>query len=1777
MGAETALEQIVAAAWHDALGVPPASADEDFFAAGGHSLLAAEVAARIEQVLGLEVPLGMVFDQPTVRAQAAWLATRVTVGHPRGEPWPALGGATRLAIPAEQACVLGDIARQQSTSVEAALVAMVAAAMMHGTGAASIAIGVRAAGGEIAPIAIDGAGDPSFVTLVDHARGALPRGWAAAGGFAENVSGEVAALVELASDAPDPQLASGDDARLASGDVSNTRNANFREASAHARPHVVARWLDDGALALAIAARDDTLATRLAALFAAVAATPAVALSRLLPGARPFQSVVVESPAMSPPLPLTHAQERLWFLETLSPGTTTNHIQRVYRVDGALDLAILERALHALAARHPALRTIFRAIDGEAHQLILRELPLDHVVDLVSAPLRGAARSSGAGALDESLPEVAAREDHQRPFDFDRGPLWRTRICVGPGVRYLILTIHHLIVDALSVIVWLRELAEHYHAFATGTVPRLPELGTSIAEIAVWERSAAGRARGESDVAFWLERLAGARPLELPLDFRRPRGHGTGRHEIHEMLAAERSTELRALGRSHGATLNVTLFAAAAAFLARLTGQSDIVCVIPVARREEPGREAMIGLLLNLMPVRVALTGDPSFGELIERTNRAMRDAIAHANSPFERIVAGLGLAREPGRQPLLDVIVNMVPGTELTRRGELRFTVEASINSAQPCDMVIGANTQLGGLLDLMIRCRDDLFAPITAQRMMRRFVTLVLAALESPALPLSELPIMPEDERALVTTGWNDTAMPLPEVTVHALVAEQLARAPDAIAVLPSLTRGELAQRATRLARVLTARGIAPGTPVGVAIPPGPELAVAALGVMQAGAVYVPFDTGHPAARTAELAARVAFVVEPALLGEDARATLATVGPDDPAYIVFTSGSTGQPKGVITTHRALVNQILWFRGELPWRAGEVACLRSSPTFVDSLWELFGPLADGVPLAIADSDAMRDPRLLAVLAARHRVTRMVVVPSLMRTLIELGAELPDLSLWLATSEELTPALVRTFRAARPRDRLVNLYGASETADQVASYEVHEPDPLRTPIGKPIANSRIYVVDAAGLPLPIGVAGELAVAGVGVMDGYLGAAKAPSAFVHGERVYRTGDRGRWRHDGLLDYLGRLDHVLKIRGVRVEPGEVEAALLAHPEIAAAVVTGAPGFDGETRLVAHVVTRVDPLRASRSSPLDIAALRRRLRARLPETMIPTSFVELDALPLGPTGKVDRAALPVSVQLAVASRPPQGATEQAVALAWEHLLGRPVGAEDDFFAAGGQSLVAAQLGARLAQRFGVELPLPVLFEHPTVAAQAAWLEEATRLAGETTIPRGPSDEPVPLSFSQERLWFAIQLAPNAPAPKLRSALQIDGPLDVARLETALCLVAQRQASLRTVFVDAGGTVRQRVLAQLPRDHRDVDLTGLADDARDQAIRAQLDDERDRPFDLANGPPWRTRLVRFGAEEHVLVITMHHLVTDGISLAVWREDLHELYSALGTDSSSHFGGAARSGKPDLAPELAELAASAADVARWQRRAADSAMWAASRAFWRETLAGALPLDLPLVAPRTGWSGGRGGRVRGELTEPEAAALAVLARTEQTTVFGVLFAGIGAWLHALSGSSDLTIGTIAAGRERPEVRPLVGLFLNPLPLRLDATGDPTLRELVRRAGVTARAALAHGEVPFERIVADVNPERRPFRQPLFDIVLNHHPLADPPRLGDLRVSHVRGVTAPVAPYELMIRTIVRRGITVQLDFQRDRYDEERIERWLGRLVDVLRAVATSPERRLSG
>ncbi|MFN0246743.1 MAG: condensation domain-containing protein, partial [Kofleriaceae bacterium] len=999
----TTLEQVVATAWHEAFALPAESIDEDFFATGGHSLLAAELAARLEELAGVEVPLTTVFDHPTIRTQAAWLARHATA-HEATAFAPARAPAHVAYVPARVIAPLVELGRSTMDRDVVVLALLVA---LHAQ-TTRVVLGVPASVADetgtrpsqlVLAVATDGG--PSFVELLARTATALGRARAAAAG-----------LGPAPADSPE----------------------------VFAAP---ATWTPAGDLELPL---EPAFASVFAALVERIAAAPTHACVAAAKGA--LVDVVEETSA-----PLSHAQERLWFLEQLQPGTTANHLQQHIRITGPVDHARLERALHALAVRHAALRTRI-AGTTEPRQVVAVTPALEHRVVHVAA--------------DEA--SAIAATEHARMFDLARGPLWRSCACmIGPRDHRLYITLHHVIVDALSLHVIFRELIELYGADVAGAPPNLPRLWGSMTTLAEWERSPAGRDRIAADLTYWTEALRGAEPMTLPIDYRRPLVPGVGRHLPTAEIDATVSATLRELARLHGATMNVALIAAAVAFLARMTNRDDVIVVVPAARRDEMSGRGVIGLLLNLLPLRVNVAGDPPFSEIVSRTQTAFYEGMRHRDAPFERVVAALGLPREPGRQPLFDVIINIVPGIAATERAGAVFEIEAAVGSAQPCDLVLGFTTRGARGVTMATRCRDDLFAPATATRFVRRLETLLRAAIASPATPLSQLPLLPPDERELVVETWNRTYAPRPDVTVHAHVCAALARNPDAIAVTQhgrTLTARALAQRSAVLAQQLRARGVRAQTRVGVIVPPGPDLAIAALGTLRAGCIYVPLDGTQPAARLERLRQEVELVIDLDAVARTEGMTITErvpdVSPETAAYAVFTSGSTGRPKGVETSHRGLVNQIDWFAIAFPWQRGEIAVLRSSPAFVDSMWELFGPLAAGVPLAIATSDEMRDTRLLAALVQRERVSRMIVVPSLLRALLELGAGrenfLETLRLWLATSEELAPALVQQFFAARPGQRLINLYGASETADQVAAYEVTGVDPVRTPIGTPIAN-----------------------------------------------------------------------------------------------------------------------------------------------------------------------------------------------------------------------------------------------------------------------------------------------------------------------------------------------------------------------------------------------------------------------------------------------------------------------------------------------------------------------------------------------------------------------------------------------------------------------------------------------------------------------------------------------------------------------------------------------
>ncbi|HEX7238619.1 MAG TPA: amino acid adenylation domain-containing protein, partial [Longimicrobiaceae bacterium] len=958
------------------------------------------------------------------------------------------------------------------------------------------------------------------------------------------------------------------------------------------------------------------------------------------------------------PLPLSFAQQRLWFIDQLEPGTAVYNIPTALRVRGALDAGVLRRALAEVVRRHEPLRTVFAKTDGRAVQVIL---PPGAAV-LPEVDLRGLAPEHR-----EALLRRLADEEAVRPFDLARGPLLRASVVrTGDDEWGVLLNMHHVVSDAWSMDVLVREVTALYEAFAAGRPSPLPELQVQYADYAVWQRAWLSGAVLEAQIGYWKERLSGVPPLlELPTDHPRAPGQSP-RAESHTFsLSLEVSQGLRSLSRREGTTLFMTVLSAWQAMLGRWSGQEEVVVGTPIAGRTRRETEGLIGFFVNMLALRAELGGDPTWSELLRRVREGALGAYDHQELPFERLVEELEVERSLTHSPLFQTTFALKRtggNDERLRLGELALEPFGGGERVAKFDldlMFVEAGEGLTGALVY----RAALFEAATMARLAGHLESVLEAMVADPRRRQSQLSLLRGAERAQVLKAWNATAAAYPHGRcVHELFGEQAARTPDAVALVSGgerVTYAELDRRSRRLAAALRWRGVGPEARVGVCMSRTPELVAALLAVLRAGGAYVPMDPGYPPERLrymlADSGATLLLADDAAAerLGEcgvevmrpdaaanaDGDATDAAAEPESLAYVVYTSGSTGTPKGVLGTHRGMVNRFAWMWSEYPFAADEVCCQKTSLAFVDSAWEIFGPLLAGVPSVLVPDEDARDPEALAGLLARHGVTRIVLVPSLLRALLDahprLGALCPRLRLVVASGEALSPELARRFAEAVPAATLLNLYGSSEVAADSTWHALGSTGGAtgeRVPIGRPIWNTRVYVVDAAMEPAPAGAAGELYVAGSGVARGYMGnpAATAerfvPDSFAGtpGERMYRTGDRARWTAGGELEYLGRTDQQVKVRGFRIELGEIDAALRAHPAVREAAVVARTDVRGDGRIAAYVV-------AEEGEDLSPAELRAHLGARLPDYMIPGAFAVLDSLPLTLSGKLDRRALP------------------------------------------------------------------------------------------------------------------------------------------------------------------------------------------------------------------------------------------------------------------------------------------------------------------------------------------------------------------------------------------------------------------------------------------------------------------------------------------------------------------------------------------------------------------
>ncbi|MFG3027365.1 non-ribosomal peptide synthase/polyketide synthase [Streptomyces sp. NPDC048253] len=1468
--------------------------------------------------------------------------------------------------------------------------------------------------------------------------------------------------------------------------------------------------------------------------------------------ARPAVAPVTDRPAR---IPLSAAQRRLLLVEQITGSGVAYNFPLVFRLRGALDTEALGTALRDVAGRHEALRTVFPAHEGEPYQRIVpaaEAFPDCTVTDCAEDAL-------------PALIEAAQR----RPFDLTAElPLRCEVFRLGPDDHVVAVVLHHITTDEWSDRPFLADLDAAYAARREGRPPARAPLPVQYADYTLWQDDLLART-GESQLAHWADALRGL-PDELALPADRPRpAEPTGRGgKVRLELPAATGHALRDLSAATGTSMFMLFQAATAALLHRLGAGDDIPLGAPIAGRTDEALGDLVGFFVNTLVLRTDLSGeDLTFRRLLGRVRESSLKAFEYQDLPFDRVVEALNPPRVAGRNPLFQVMLGYhhrpdgdpdVLGLRTEwfdmDTGMAKFDLHFTFVDETGRDRVV-----------LLLEYAADLFDHGTAERLAARTARLLEHAAAEPDRPVRDLPLLAEAERALVLQEWNATAHPVPSATLPGLFSAQAARTPHATALVfegERLTYAELDARVERTARVLAGLGAGPERTVAVALPRSPELVVALLAVHRTGAAYLPLDPDYPEERLVLMVedARPVCVIRDGLPTGPEEDLPAAHDPAHPAYVIYTSGSTGRPKGVVVPHEGIVNRLLWMQHTYGLTSADRVLQKTPSSFDVSVWEFFWPLITGAALVLARPEGHRDPAYLARLIREQDVTTVHFVPSMLQLFLEepTAARCVGLRRVMCSGEALPVGLAHRFHEVLTAE-LHNLYGPTEASVDVTAVEIgpHAPS---VPIGRPVWNTRVYVLDAGLRPVPPGVPGELYLAGVQLARGYLDrAALTAERFVAdpygapGTRMYRTGDLARWTADGTVEYLGRTDDQVKVRGFRVEPGEIEGVLTRHPAVAHAVVAVR-----DQRLVAYVVPDRD------AGPVDATALRAHTAAALPAHLVPAAFVPLGALPLTPNGKLDRRALPAPdfTSTDVEGAPPRGPREEILGGLFADVLGlERVGADDDFFTLGGHSLLAMRLVSRVRTVLGADLTVRTVFEAPTPALLAARLDD--RAGGLPALVPADRPEELPLSFAQQRLWLLHRIEGPGSTYHIPAAWRLTGALDPDALAAALHDVAVRHESLRTVFPEEDGRARQVVLdpsrVTVPVQHSRV---------TESELPGRLAEAAARGFALDRDLPLRAHVFALNPDEHVLLLVLHHIAGDQWSDGpLWR-DLALAYEAR------------RAGHP---PAWAPLSVQYADYALWHREALGEADAPDSRqsrqlTYWQNTLAG-LPEELALPAdrPRPPESSHRGGAVGLTVDAGRTRDLRTLARRHGVSMFMVAQAAVAALLHRLGAGTDIPLGAPVSGRADEHLEDLVGFFVNTLVLRTDLSGDPTFAELLTRVRETDLAAYEHQDLPFERLVEAVNPARSLARHPLFQVMVVHLENAGAtPALPGL-TAHREPLGQQGAKFDLSFDFVEQGedGLRCWIEYSADLFDESTAELLAERLDALLEQVAADPGRRV--
>ncbi len=1512
-------------------------------------------------------------------------------------------------------------------------------------------------------------------------------------------------------------------------------------------------------------------------------------------------------------LPLSFAQQRLWFMNQLEPGGSTYNMPGSFRLVGELDIKALQSSLETIIQRHEILRTRFSIVDGNPIQVIdppfNLEIPLIDLTDLSEEQ-----RSSKAKQI--------ASEEAMTPFDLSTGPLIRVKLIKeAENTHIILLSLHHIVADAWSIGIFVREFASLYGSFLEGREVTLPDLPIQYVDYSVWQREYLQGDVLDSHIRYWQNQLTPLPPvLEIPTATVRPRVQ-TFKGDQHKIeLPAKIAGMAKKLNRKTDTTFFMVLLAAFMVLLQRYSGEEDICVGTPAANRGRTETEGLIGFFVNMLAMRGDLSGDPSFLELLQRIREMSLRSYEHQELPFEMLVDVLQPVRDSSRNPIFDVgfqYQNVEVG-ELKLKG-LRFEEIDSDFSAARLDLMLSMTEGDAGKIKGTLEYNTDLYSSWTIERMGRHYLKLLEEVLENPEAKLSELEIMGEEELFEQLVQWNETRVIYPsQQGVISLIEAQVDRTPDLVAVKlegEELSYRGLNEQANQLAHYLVEKGVRANKVVGLCVKRSLEMIVGMLGIMKAGGVFLPLDPRYPSDRILFMmndtnagylltqesnfgavekyeGEKIVLDREDAEFREYDRSNLQVeLDEEDLAYIVYTSGTTGSPKGVMVRQRNLKNNIFGINNIYQIQEGDRMLQFTTITFDPSFEEILPILMSGGTIVMHKDPTELVGTSLLEFIEKEQINYIHMVASVFHQSVmemdRLDVKVPDCLKFVhvgAEPLELDRLLSWSNRVEKPV-RFINAYGPTENTCTATLYEmISSPEAelpkSRIPIGKPIPNVRIYLLDKNKKPVPIGLPGEIYIGGESVTAGYLhqpeqtNGSFLPDPFNEKENafMYRTGDIARFLPDGNLLFLGRADDQVKLRGYRIELREIENALRTHPQVHDAVVLLREDVPGVKQLVAYLVGDEEGVSKE--------IFHQYLADRLPVYMIPGVYVWLEELPLTQNGKIDRERLPVpDIQTGEIFVPAQTPLEIHLTAMWAELLGvEEISVQANFFELGGNSLLGATFINRLKGQLGENVKMVTIFEKPTIYSLSLYLEEkhplgVRRLLGETI--KGDDEEALkiksvsregylPLSFAQWRLWYMHRLEPSGYIYNVPNFFRLAGELDLEAFQKGLNIVIERHEVLRTRFPIVDGNAVQVIEPPFKLDIPIVDLSEMPENDREEEANRLTTEEVYKPFDLENGPLIRVRLIKVGDQDHIVLITLHHIVSDAWSLGILIREFSVAYEA-------HLYG--------KSVDLPELPIQYVDYAVWQRSNLKGDVLESQMRYWRNQLTPLPPaLELPTARVRPRVQTFKGERQVITLPASDVSMAKSFNKETNTTLFMIFLAGYLALLHRYTGETDISVGTPVANRGRMETEGLIGFFVNMLVMRGDLSGDPTFRELLERVREMALDAFNYQELPFEMIVEDLHPAQDSSRNPLFQIGFQFQN-AD---VGELQLPGLvlKGLHPDfgVARLDLMLSLTEAPGDLIQgvFRYNTDLFDRETIERLDLHYRQLLSGLLSNPDRPIS-